>query len=319
MTRLLLSSLLLISFHAFAEDTPPPQGWSKAGTLGANLSFSSSQGVVGQTDGTSQTYGAALKAGTNYNDDNDEWRNSLSLLENTSKTPTIPHFVKSADELKLQSIYLYKYQNLPKVGPYANLEAEAPIFKGEDVRTSPQTYAVKRNGVTERTFNDSSTRLTDGFKPLTTKESVGAYWKPVQDEKIKVEARLGLGAMQIGANGQFSASSSPNSSGQIELTPLSDVNQVGLEAALNVKGKVNDSSTYEAGVETMTPFVNNKAADDTRDAWGLTNIEGYAKYSSHITSWAALSYDYKLKIQPQLVTAAQQIHMLVLNLNYSLF
>jgi hypothetical protein len=93
----------------------------------------------------------------------------------------------------------------------------------------------------------------------------------------------------------------------------------GVEVALSVKGKVNDNSTYEAGVEAMTPFLNNKASDDSRNSFELTNLDGYAKYSSHITSWAALSYDYKLKLQPQLVDRAQQIHMLVLNINYNLF
>jgi hypothetical protein len=33
----------------------------------------------------------------------------------------------------------------------------------------------------------------------------------------------------------------------------------------------------------------------------------------------AIGYDYKLKIQPQLVDRTQQIHMFVLNINYNLF
>jgi hypothetical protein len=165
---------------------------------------------------------------------------------------------------------------------------------------------------------ESSVRLTDGFKPLTTKEAVGFFYKPVQEERLKIETRLGAAALQISASGQYSVKGA-NAAGEIELNRLSDVSQAGLEAGFNIKGKVNEDSTYEIGAEAMTPLVNNKASGDDRDALRLTNVDAFAKYSSNITKWAAIGYDYKLKIQPQLVDRTQQIHMFVLNINYNLF
>jgi hypothetical protein len=293
-------------------------GWTKNANLGANLSFSSSQDVVGETDGSSQTYGLNLKGGLIRMSEQDEWRNTLSLLENTTKTPGTPQFLKAADELKMTTIYLYNWPSRPDMGPYVRGELAAPIFIGQDIHATSQTYQAVHRDQSTSYFNGTSARLTDGFKPMTTKESVGAFWKAVQKENLKVEARLGFGALQINADGQY-ASKGPNAAGNIELDELSNVSQVGLEAAIGIKGKVDERSTYESGVEILSPFINNKAANDSRDAIALTNVDGFLKFNTNITSWAAFSYDYKLKIEPQLVNRAQQLHMLVLNVNYNVF
>ena len=58
---------------------------------------------------------------------------------------------------------------------------------------------------------------------------------------------------------------------------------------------------------------------DDREPIRLTNIDAFVKLSSNVTKWASFGYDYKLKIQPQLVDRAQQIHMFVVNVNYNLF
>jgi hypothetical protein len=312
--------VLLYGVGAVAADAPAAKvmGWSKNANLGANLSYSSSQDVVGQTDGSTQVYGLNLKGGLNRGSEHEEWRNTLSILENTSKTPSIPRFVKSGDEFKFSTSYLYNFADHSTVGPYISGEVSAPLFKGEDVRQGPTNYRQIHKDKTEHAFAGTSAPLTDAFRPLNLKESIGAFWKPVEEENVKVEGRLGFGALQILADGQYAAGGT-NPAGEILLNELSSVNQGGLEASLSVKGKVDERSTYEAGADALIPFINNKAGDDRRDAIGLTNIEGFAKYSSNITSWMALAYDYKLKIQPQLVERAQQIHMVVLNINYNLF
>jgi hypothetical protein len=300
-----------------AADKPRVLGWNKSANLGLNLAFTSSQSVVGQTDGSSQTYGLDLKGSLNRVSEGDEWRNTLSVLESTTKTPSVPTFIKSGDELKLETIYLYTVTHDPESGPYVRGLATAPMFFGQDVRATPQAYDINRRNGSSQVVNASSLRLTDGFKPLETRESLGWFLKPVQQQNLAVEVRLGLAGKQIQADGQY-ALHGTNNAGQLTVDELSDVNQAGLEAALGLKGKIDDKSSYEAGLETMTPFINNKASSDSRSAVELTNYDGYIKLTSNITSWAAFGYDYKLKIEPQLVSGAQQIHMLTLNLNYNL-
>lgn len=319
------SSLLIISAFSAAtalaqgpQQDPPPLGWQKSAKLGTNLSLSSSQDVVGQTDGTSETYGLNLKAEFNRRSANDEWRSEGSLISATTKTPSISRFVKSNDELKLGTMYLRYFNESKTFGPYARAEASAPMFKGEDVQSSPKVYRINgKYGASNVTSPQTSLRLTDGFHPLNTKEALGVFWKAVDKEKLKVEARIGAAALQIQANGQYT-SKGTNGAGEVVINELENVNQLGLETAVSVKGKVDEKSSYELGLESLTPFVNNKSSNDDRDAFRLTNIDGFIKLTSNITSWASFGYDYKVKLQPQLVERAQQTHMIVLNISYNL-
>lgn len=313
-----LSPLFALSMFARAQTADNTLGWKKSAKASSNISFSSSQDVVGQTDGTSETYGASLKAEFQRNGNNDEWRNEGSLLATTTRTPGLPRFVKSSDELKLSTMYLHFWNGNRNFGPYARLEGAAPMFKGEDVQSTPKTYRVTARDQSSTAVTATSYRLTDGFKPLTTKESLGVFWKAVNDEKLKVELRVGAAAMQIAAGGQYTVKGG-NPAGEIVVQELDDVSQAGLEAALAVKGKVDEKSAYELGVETLTPFVNDKPEGDDRDALRLTNVDALVKLTSKFTEWASFGYDYKLKLQPQLVDRAQQIHMIVLNFNYNVF
>lgn len=319
MARIFLAtSLFLFSNLALAQEADPNAlGWHKSAKLGTNLSLSSSKDVVGQTDGTSETYGLNLKAEFKRNGSNDEWKTESSLITSTTKTPSISRFVKSSDELKLSTMYSRFWRDDRSLGPYVRVEAAAPMFKGEDVQSGPKTYVITDNDGTSRTTLGTSQRLTDGFAPLTTKESLGVFWKPKNEEKLKIETRVGIAALQIAADGQYT-SKGANPLGQIQINELRDVNQAGIEAAVSIKGKVDEKSGYEAGVETLTPLIANTRSGDDRDGLRLTNVDGFVKLTSNITSWASFGYDYKVKIQPQLVDRAQQIHMIVLNVNYNL-
>ena len=93
LTGFFLFALTALSLTAAAQSAAPADakakvlGWSKTANLGVNLSFASSQSVVGQTDGSSQTYGANLKGGLNRVSESDEWRNTLSILGATILNP----------------------------------------------------------------------------------------------------------------------------------------------------------------------------------------------------------------------------------------
>lgn len=296
-------------------------GWNKTANLGLNLSFSSSQDVVGQTNGNSETYGLNLKSSFNYKAQDSEWRNTLTLLENITKTPAVPRFVKSNDELRFESIYLYSIPKYPKIGPYIRGEAFAPVFKGEDVRSAPETYVIQNpaGAVVSGPFTADTVRLTDGFKPLTTKESVGFFWNAKEEQNLNILVRVGLGAIQVRADGQYALIGTDDTTGYIVVQELEDVNQAGLEMGLSVRGRFDDKTSYELGAETLTPFINNKQEGDDRNAVRLTNIDGFVKLTSNITSWAAFGYDYRMKLQPQLVDRVQSVHMVVLSINYNLF
>ena len=268
--------------------------------------------MVGQTSGTSETYGLNYHGSLYHFTNHDEWRNDLFAREATTKTASLGRFVKSEDEVKLSSIYLYYLPNHPNLGPYARTEVAAPVFKGEDAEGSVKRYRIDN---TDEVFDAATLRLTDGFRPLTTKEAIGGFYRPVDNQRVRIETRLGFAAQQIKADGQF-ARKGAETNGEILVQRLRDVSQAGLEAAANLKGSIDDKTGYEIGLDSLTPFINDRKSGDTRSAWRLTNVDGYIKLSSKITDWMSFGYDYKLKIQPQLVDTAQQIHMITLNLSY---
>ena len=303
-------------FRDLASLTAPTEfGWRHDEVLNLNLSFASSHDVVGQTDGTTQIYGTNSRFSFSHLTAQDEWRNDFFLREATTHAASLPRFVKSDDEFKLTTTYLYFLPANPKIGPYARAEASTPLFKGEDVHPDMRFYRATNADGTIETYHDTSTRLTDPLRPLTTREALGFFNRPISTDRFHLELRLGAAGQQIKARGSYVVKG-PSSDGYLDIAELKDVSQTGLEAAVALRGKINDRSSYEAGLDSLTPFINNKPAGDDRSPWGLTNVEGYVKLNSKVTEWASFSYDYKLKIEPQLVNRAQQIHMVVIGLNY---
>jgi hypothetical protein len=292
-------------------------GWVPHAQVGFNLSFTSNQDVVGQTNGSNQTYGLNFKGELNNVHELTEWRNSLSTQEATTRTAALPRWVKANDDIKYETMFLYSLPAMPSIGPYVAGSIETALFNGEDVQATDANYTIHSLGGSATPFTGSTVHLTDPFKPITTRESTGFFWKAVEKEAITLETRLGLGAQQVNADGQY-ALGGKNDQGAIDVNELRSFEQFGVEAGANAKGKINDNSNWETSANVLTPLSWTRVDGDSRGSIRLTNVEIKAKLVSKITSWASFSYDYKFLLQPQLVDLTQQTHMLVLNINYNL-
>jgi hypothetical protein len=216
------------------------------------------------------------------------------------------------------SIYLYRFARFPWLGPFARVVLDTPILEGEDVRAERVTYRVPRS---DGTIDDLAGRtflnLTQAFTPLTLKESIGAYGKPVDKPAVSVEARLGFGGMQIFAKDQL-AVQDDDKTPEIEVVRLRDIIQAGLEATATVNGAFKGGKvTYKAGVEVLIPAVNNAQDDDDRNAGELTNVELLAALSFKLVSWASLDYEFRAVRKPQLLDKFQIQNNLLLTFAYS--
>ncbi len=292
------------------------QGWVPKARVSAQGSLASSESVIGQTDGTSQTYGLGFKSTLSYFMDVHEWRNALDYTGNTTRTPGLPRFVKSADELVFRTTYLFTFRGRPSLGAYAKGEIQTSLFKGEDHRAEQQTYRIAyRSGLTKE-VQGTTLRLTDPFRPMTFKESAGLFWRPVKNSSLKIEARLGLAAIQLQANDQLNIEG-VDSSGRVLVNELRDFDQLGSELAGTLEANLREGVTLNMGLELMTPWVNSPDTSD-KNALSLTNVDGFAKLSSKIVDWASFGYEYKVKIQPQLLDRAQVQHFVLLSVDYEL-
>ncbi len=256
-----------------------------------------------------------FKGNLNHVTEFTEWRNSLALLEATTSSASLPRWVKTGDSAKYETIFLYSFPSAPKFGPYALGSVETSFFKGEDIRENVTTWDIHHRDGSTTNFTGTTLAVTGAFRPITTKESTGLFWKALEEEKANIEARLGIGAMQINADGQF-AVKGKNAQGDTDVDELKSFDQLGVESGVFANGKINEHSNYEFSASVLTPFIVHRDAGDDRSPIRLTNIEVAAKLTSKITSWASFSYDYRMKIQPQLVDQTQQTHLLVFNVSY---
>lgn len=291
-------------------------GWTPKVRVEGNLSFTSNQDVIGQTDGSSETYGVNFKGELNHVSESWEWRNTLNIKEATTKTASLPNFVKTGDNVNYDTLVLYSLPPVPQIGPYVRGSLETSFFRGDDIRENETNYVVNYRDGTNQRITATQIQLTDPFRPLTTKESTGFFWKAVEEQKTNLEFRLGVGALQISAKNQFAVTES--SASQITLSELKSFEQFGGEAGVAFKGQIDERTHYEAATEILTPIFWTHEPGETRNGIRLTNIDMSLKLSTKINDWASFGYDYRLKLQPQLVDQTQQTHLLVIGINYDL-
>jgi hypothetical protein len=295
------------------EDDGLKFGWTPQLKFSANLSFGTSSDVIGQQNGDSITVGGKIEGGYFFRDELNEWRNNLTYAGATSSTPAIPRYVKSMDLLEVNSIFLRSLPSRKWLGPYAQVNLQAPLFKGEDVRSSAETYTL--NGTAVQTGDVM--HLTDAFRPLRTKESLGFFARIFDQETLKATARLGLGAIQVKADGQLAIdddASTPN----IELRTLDSYSHTGIEAGLDISGKLDDKTSYSLVSEILIPFSIDEPEAQGRDEIELADVSIKGSLMTKVYEWMSLNYEISFIKQPLLQERYQTTSLLTLNFTHQL-
>ncbi|MEZ4445616.1 MAG: hypothetical protein R3B72_41455 [Polyangiaceae bacterium] len=278
---------------------------------GATLNLSDNRSVVGQTEGSTLGFGFKFESGLDWRKEAHELRNSLGIAAGVTRTPAVPEFVKTQDNLEVESIYLYHI--LDWFGAYGRVAWQTPMFRGTDVRGEPVDYQINNlDGTSTTVAGASRLTLTDALHPSRFKQSLGLFAQPVAKEPINVETRVGAAGRETLAHGQL-ALADDDGTPQIEVNTLDDVFQLGGEGTLEVWGSFsNKKVNYKAGAEVMIPFLNN--ADDGRSALELTNVLLYGSLGFKLVDWASLDYQLRAVREPQLLDAWQVQNQLLLTL-----
>jgi hypothetical protein len=298
-----------------------PTGLSREGAWTFNLNVNSSANVssnrrvVGQLEGTGITVGLSLGGEIRYDGGPHEFRNTLSIEESFSRTPVVDEFVKSADSFIFESIYYYHLPTADWFGPFARFRMDTALFQGFDVRPDAVTYSVSQvNGDVIPVVADRL-RLTDGFNPLTLKQSVGAFAQPIRETEVNVDFRLGLGSRQTFADGQLVLADDVDTADFIEVNELQNFSQVGAETVLEVTGSFEEERvSYLASAEALFPFVDSLGEESGRSTIEATNVEIRAEIAFALTDWASLNYQLRAMRIPSLVEDWQVSNGLLLTL-----
>ncbi|UQA62770.1 hypothetical protein [Polyangium aurulentum] len=285
---------------------------------GATMSINDSRSVLGQPDGLGFTFGIKFDGAAIYQRNDHEWRTGVTMNQMLSRTPAIPEFIKTADVFGLESTYLFFYR--PWVGPFVRYTLSTPLFRSFDVRPVPTTYRVTRPDGTAYTLESQRLTLAEPLRPMTMKESIGPFLRPLDKEQINMEIRAGLGALQTLAAGSFAIKDDAKTP-EVEVNELKDIFQLGLEASFEIWGMLLEKRiSYKVATGLLIPSARSaQEAGDTRSALELTNVEFGAALSFRLVEWATLDYELRVLRQPQLTEALQVRNgmMLTLGLGYT--
>lgn len=292
-------------------------GWYHNVAVAAGLSFSTSNRVVGQEDGATTT----ISLNVNYDADlfrgQHEFQNTLSVTQALTRTPLVDQFVKSGDELFEEAIYYYHLRNAPWFGPFARASIRTALFKGFDVPADTTDYLVTRNnGTTAERLERDRLQLTRNFGPTTLKQSLGVFAEPSNDPALTIDVRLGFGARETFADGNF-VIADDDATPEVDVTELSDFAQVGAEAALVMTGTTPSGDvTYGASFEMLVPFYDS-TDDSDLNAWESTNYEAGANLAFIISNWVNVGYQFGALKEPQLLDEWQVTNQLLLTITQS--
>ncbi len=291
-------------------------GWRGTLTLGASGSTVANKRVVGQADGASVTLGASITGEAEYLTGPHEVRLSAGLEEYFTRTPVIDEFVKTADNLNVEAIYFYHIPTVDWLGPFGRLAVDTPLFKGFDVRADESTYAISRVDGTVDTRVSDRLLLTESFQPATLRQSVGMFARPVREEQLVVDIRVGAGAREIAADGALVVTDD-DATDVIEVTEIENYSQVGLESVLELTGTFDESRlSYFFTFESLLPFYDS-ADDADQSVTERADLEIAVGAGVRLVSWASLDYVFRADRLPAILDDWQLSNNLLLTLSYT--
>ena len=295
------------------------EGWNYSLNLGLTGSFNHSSNVVGAADGSTVQLGLVLDGSANMVHGSHVWENLLKVQHTQSRTPAIDRFLKSLDNLDIQSTYLYHLATPNDwFGPFARASLNTSVLEGYEVRAADTNIQrVFRDGHTEdsviRAEEDIS--LTDPFEPMTFKETVGVFADPIRRDDLKVTTKSGIGLQQIVVGDGFALTSDADD--LVTLTQLEEANEFGAEFEIGVNGSRSEDVTYEATLSLFYPMTS--SADVDFDGIDALNTDFSGKISVKLTGWASLDYVLNVKRSPVVLDEWQVTNGLILTSAFSLF
>lgn len=305
-----------------SPETPPPDGWVKSLTIGANGAFTRSTNVVGTINGTSAQAGIIIEGGATLVSGLNRWENAVKLTESFTRTPLVGTFLKSADELRLQSTILHKLQAVQWLGPYARFLGTTSIFPGYQAYGSDQGIIKTSAGDGGQTFPaelipaGQRLTLTKPFEPTLLRQSIGMFANPINSQPVTFKSRLG-GALQEIITRRGYALADSGGTPEIEFNQLSGSIQGGAELDLEALGTIVTNVTYSARASFFVPVVQSGVDDDAPKAFDAMTTDIAAKLSVHLAKWLSLDYVLSAKRVPQIVEEWQIQNGLLLSVAYS--
>lgn len=307
---------------AFGEKKAEEEGGDKRTSghrynisLGGNIV--DNKNVVGQSDGKTSIYSLSSSYKNEKINQSSEWISNVSLNESVTKTPDYDRFVKTDDVFKVDSTYKQFFSSIDWLGSFVRLDLETALMDGYDDRGATTSYLITYTDKPAETVTKDRLLLSDAFKPLTTKQSAGAVAQFVDSVAATGEFRLGLGAKQIQAEGQFLVKDDEDTP-EIDVIELENVSLLGLQTAVEVGGAAFEKSLdYSVFAEALYPLQYSPKNDGDPSESELVSTEVGLKLAYNFSSWLSANYKFSSKRDPLLTDKAQVAHSFTFAANYN--
>jgi hypothetical protein len=301
------------------EEAKEAGPWAATLTLGASGNALHSLQWIGQDDGFTFSAGGVLGGSLIGRFGDHEWRNQLGYELSLLKTPSIDNVLKSADNLDLKTLYLYRVPALPMLGPFARARLLGPVFPGYAVLA--QDRRVSRTDVDgNATFRSYAAQdvveLTGWFEPLTISESVGAFVEPLAEEWLKLDIKGGVGAQHLLAWGGYVVADD-DATTELEIKQLQMVHSAGVELEAGASGTLIGALGYSALASLYYPLL--VSVEHELELLELTHVELEGKLSYKLTEWFGVDYVLKVRRQPFILNDWQVQNSLLLTAGFNLF
>ena len=291
-------------------------GWHPRLKFNGNFALGHSENVPGNNNGTSVQLGTMLNATADYlgSRKNHEWTNSLLWELGYSKTPVVDVWIKSIDQIDFRTAYLYHLPKLQWAGPFFSLRLttsllpsyvvksdpvrEVRLGPGETIQDDGLGNPVNEAGTRYEIFNHGAGAkidLTDAFAPLTLRQTLGMFAKPLTKSQITLDSRLGLGAWETFVQGGYLVED--DNDNWLALRQMEDSVQLGIELSVIANGMFREELlSYRLSALFMAPFADNM--DNAPEGAKRINMEFEAALGVNVTKYVNISYSFKAYKQP---------------------
>ena len=301
-----------------SQEVVAAKGWDKYLSLGLYGTLSENENVVGKDDGQSTTLGVKVAGGIDYGDKNSHWINTINILISYSRSPIIPQYIKSEDNIELDSSIKRYWESISWLGLFAQGGVTTAGFAGYDTQPAVVTYdRIDLDGEIERIEGKKRIQLTDGFMPLKFRESFGVLASPYNKESFSWDIKAGLGLRQVLADGQYVVQDNADTD-EREIVEIESFEKAGYEIGTELSGSMQEKKvTYSFKANVLFPFYESLDQDD-KTAFDKRVIDISGKASFHLLEWASLDYLLTVTRDPGITSKAQVSQSMLFSVNKTL-
>ena len=303
-------NLFFYASHINAENHLKKSNWSSKTRLGIQLNSIFTQDWIGVTNGENFNFGAEFDFSSTYKKNNQSWANHISIREGISKTPLLPVFLKTHDELAINSKYKHGFPEIPSIGPFVKFTLQTSLFPGK--LTLPNATPVSIDGgansdpVTEVT-------LTTPFGLTSVIESTGFFWQDLSNPNFRIKLLTVL--LSFSQHLYKNQKKVVDTSSIINLKTLFNLYEIGSGLEFNLKGDFfKKKISYNFGLSAISPWWQNRKKNESffESLTVILSFETKVKIHKGIN----ISWNLQSKKVPQISGKYQLQSVLLLNFIY---